>query len=136
MGMHRSRVWAVALLGIAFSALVATWSFTASASAAGAPGSIAGTVTEYGAVDAIEGAYACVEGEEEIGEEEWFYQCARTDASGGYVIEGVPAGSYKIEFSPGDTNFQREYYDDVSSWGEATLVEVEPARASPARTRT
>jgi hypothetical protein len=49
---------------------------------------------------------------------------ATTDSSGNYTMD-LPAGTYKVEFSPpSDSDFVSEYYDDVQSFSAATAVPV------------
>jgi hypothetical protein len=60
----------------------------------------------------------CAHGE---GENEEPGSCAETDSSGGYVIAGLPSGSYTVVFF---ADAPPEYYHQVFSESEATPVKV------------
>ena len=48
-----------------------------------------------------------------------------TDALGGYTVEGLPTGDYRVQFHPlPGTDLVVEYYDDATSHEQATLVAV------------
>jgi hypothetical protein len=84
-------------------------------------GRISGTVTLDGPEEAVEGVEVCafmIGGEELV-------RCATTDGAGKYALQGLPHGSYKVEFWPGEYNLVPQYWDHVLRWEEATPVEVE-----------
>jgi len=49
---------------------------------------------------------------------------ARTDAAGGYLIAGLPAGNYRIGFSDHSAAHVDEFYDDAKTLSEALGVTV------------
>jgi Carboxypeptidase regulatory-like domain/Regulator of chromosome condensation (RCC1) repeat len=54
-------------------------------------------------------------------------RCALTNASGEYTISGLASGKYNVEFTPSDkntSNYISQYYKDVYSTSETTLVVV------------
>jgi len=79
-------------------------------------GGISGTVTDTEA-HAISGANVCL-----YKENETQIECKTADASGNYEFEGLAAAKYRVGFSAG--GFANQYYKDMSSLSEATLVEV------------
>lgn len=101
------------------------------AAALAAGGAIAGTVSEAGSGDPIEGIEACawsmnpdLEEEEALAGE---FGCAKTGSSGEYTIGSLNAGSYVVVFTPplsGTPNFVSQYYDDRSLTQEPTPVTV------------
>lgn len=50
--------------------------------------------------------------------------CDRTRANGSYTLAGLPAGEYKIQFTPNFVgyNLLNQFYDHKSSWVEADLL--------------
>jgi hypothetical protein len=91
---------------------------------ASALGSISGTVSQQGGP--IEGIEVCAS---EVTTED--FECTLTDngfsgtTAGEYIIAGLPAGSYKVEFwAPNPLNYVPQYFDAKSSWGEADQVPV------------
>ena len=61
-------------------------------------GQIEGTVTDASTHAAIEGVEVCALEKEEEEEELLEVNCADTNASGQYSVEGLPSGEYKVEF--------------------------------------
>jgi hypothetical protein len=55
----------------------------------------------------------------------WINGCS-TDANGDYTINGIPAGDYKVEFSPDNAvgNYIREWYNNKNSFNNADTVTV------------
>jgi Carboxypeptidase regulatory-like domain len=100
-------------------------------------GRIAGRVTDALSHDPVSPIRVCARDpnqSEEEKEEEVGGGCGFTDSSGEYEIEGLPSGSYEVEFSPGasmnpfgeppDYAYATQYYDGRSSGTEADLVQV------------
>ena len=92
-------------------------------------GSISGTVT-----DALSGAGVvfnpvCVR---EAGNGE-IYECVPTDSLGQYTISPLPAGPFKVWFSPdqrfGADDYIPQYFSDASTFAAATVVTVVPPGA-------
>ena len=91
-------------------------------------GQIKGKVTKASGGAAIQGIEACAH---EAGDG-YYGSCASTNASGEYVIMGLPTGSYKVKFSPGYTctptcitqNYLTQYYNGKSTQAEAEAVAV------------
>lgn len=94
------------------------------ASASALAGSISGTVTDAGTAEPVEGlevcAYLLEEGEPV--EEEWF--CEETNASGEYLIAGLEAGEYGVEFWGRPLNYVPQFFDGKSNWWEWDPVPV------------
>ena len=89
-------------------------------------GRIAGTVTDAGSGEPVAYQYVCAR---QVGDPEWEaggLMCDYTDAEGEYAIEGLPAASYYVRFSPGYSSpgYLRQYYDGKGSRAEATPVQV------------
>lgn len=81
-------------------------------------GSIAGTVLDETNDAPIEGLWVCAFAE-------WVSRCGPTDAAGDYIVNGLPSGSYIVEFrSENIVNYLLEYYDDTDSFGMSTHVTV------------
>jgi len=95
-------------------------------------GEIKGTVTEYtGSEDIIplQNIEVLVY---EAGKSEFPVGVAITDEHGEYTVEGLPSGSYHVEFSPGKSglNYVTQYYNDKSSLATAEPVKVLGAKAT------
>jgi hypothetical protein len=83
-------------------------------------GSISGTVVDETDGHPIDGLWACA-----IDEEGETPRCAPSDAAGEYLINGLPSGSYNIEYRGENlVNYLREFYEDADTWGAATEVGV------------
>lgn len=87
-------------------------------------GTISGTATAIADSTSVAGVEVCAyeadEGSETL-------PCVTTDGSGAYTFKGLPAGSYKVEFTPtAASNYARQYYNTVGDWDEATDVSVSP----------
>ena len=82
-------------------------------------GRIAGTVTNAATGAAIEGVLACAFSPGgEIG------GCAITNPGGEYIISGLAAGQYVVEFLGGPDSYLTQYYDGGYVASEAQLVTV------------
>lgn len=57
-------------------------------------------------------------------DEEGFWECEETDASGDYTIHGLAPDAYEVGFFPEDGDHLYQYYEGVSNWWEATPVDV------------
>jgi hypothetical protein len=70
-------------------------------------GTIAGTVTDNGNGNPIEGVEVCPDNV--AFEEGRFYYCDSTDAEGNYALRGLDTGNYRLEFrTAGDVNYIEE----------------------------
>jgi hypothetical protein len=109
-GISNRTGWAALLACAALLCLAAV------APAAALAGSIAGTVTDAGTTEPVEGLEVCAYAlaEEEL--EEWF--CEETNASGEYLIAGLEAGEYGVEFWGRPLNYVSQYFDGKSNWWE------------------
>lgn len=88
---------------------------------------IEGTVTEIDGVTGIVGVYVrAFRWTGSYWSSSWSDQ---TDASGAYAISGLPAGAYRIWFSPSSSLYSDEYYDDAEDIVSAADVVV-PAEAT------
>lgn len=89
----------------------------------GGTGSIEGEIAAQGGAP-LAGVWACAylaQGEE------FEENCDFTGGDGLYVINGLKAGEYKVEFwsEATEPSYVGEFYDDKSFWEEADEVEVE-----------
>jgi hypothetical protein len=90
-------------------------------------GSIAGTVTDEGTKGPIEGIWACAVDSEGIPT-----RCDRSDPNGDYLINGLPSGTYDVEYEGGNTvNYLHEFYEDANSRAAATDVIVTAPATTP-----
>ena len=85
-------------------------------------GQIAGTVTDASTHEPIGGAEVCAYEFISGG----YGSCASTGEEGHYVISGLPAGEYRVEFwaPSGEYDYLVQYYDGKESWEEADPVSV------------
>jgi hypothetical protein len=74
-------------------------------------GRIEGSVVERASGEPT-GAWVCARSSSPEG----LGECARADISGEYVIKGLPAAEYKVEFWPEDDNLLLQYYDHSGNW--------------------
>jgi hypothetical protein len=86
-------------------------------------GAIAGRVTSAATLASLGDVLVCAFDEAvESGE------CTVTKANGEYTITGLATGDYEVVFVPdgeeGETTYELQYYDDVTSTGLATAVKV------------
>ncbi|MFH1216152.1 MAG: carboxypeptidase regulatory-like domain-containing protein [Pseudomonadota bacterium] len=81
-------------------------------------GSISGTITADDTGQPLAGVQVFAESDEG----DWGY--AFTDANGNYTITGLGTGDYRVWIYGNDDNYIGEYYDNASSWNDATLVSV------------
>lgn len=85
---------------------------------------IEGTVTDASTHAPIEGVEVCVLEKEEEEEELLEVNCADTNASGQYSVEGLPSGEYKVEFFAEYLHYVNQFYEDKSSFEQAKPVKV------------
>jgi hypothetical protein len=102
-----------AISAAAFSLFVSTGS-------AAAAGEIKGEVVEAGSSLAIEGVEACAY---QLPSYEIF-ACEETNASGKYVLSGLPDGEYIVEFWASYLGFAPQFFNGVSSYEEAEEIPV------------
>ena len=88
------------------------------AASAAEPGSISGQVTSASTGEPLYGIYVCAEPTTP-----GFSTCAYTEFNGEYEIEGLEAGSYKVEFQGGSGYFT-QWYNGKTSLAEADEVPV------------
>ncbi len=99
--------------------------------AAGSLGSIEGVVRDAVKGTGVAGVEVCAdpvgpfegpEGEEAAEAEP---ACSLSTAGGDYVISGLPAGEYAVEFSTpfnGTLDYIRQYYDEAKTFEESTVI--------------
>ncbi len=87
-----------------------------------AAGAIQGVVTEAGGTKApLKG----VEVEVLNATSHEFVEFAETDAAGEYHVEGLPAGAYKVDFSPAfGSEFVGQFFKEAATFAAATPVSV------------
>jgi hypothetical protein len=87
-------------------------------------GQIAGTVTAAATKVALAGIEVCAYSKfSEIGGE-FGERCATTNSSGEYTVSDLPAADYTVEFYSLSGTYVTQYYDDRSSFLEATKVQL------------
>jgi len=94
-------------------------------------GEITGKVTSAASNDAIEGIDVCADPTTE-GDDE---RCAVTGANGEYALTGLYSGQYIVSFNVppySSLNYVGQYYDDKSSYQEASKVAVTTGSTTPA----
>lgn len=84
-------------------------------------GRIEGSVVERASGEPT-GAWVCARSSSPEG----LGECAGPDVSGDYVIKGLPAAEYKVEFWPEDGNLLLQYYDHSIHWWFAERVALAP----------
>jgi hypothetical protein len=83
-------------------------------------GSIAGTLTDEGTGLPVAGMRACA-----MDSQGFWPRCADSDANGDYLLNGIPSGTYSVEYEGGNrVNYLHEFYEDAETWAAATDVEV------------
>jgi hypothetical protein len=93
---------------------------TLSVEGAATGGSISGTVVRAGDGSPVPDGYACA-----LSPDGGIAYCVDTDAAtGAYVIPSIPAGDYRVLLDSDDPAFVSEYYDNVTTSADATLVAV------------
>jgi hypothetical protein len=87
-----------------------------------AGGQITGKVTSQATKAAIDRVEVCATASANEYEDQ---TCTSTDASGEYTLSGLATGAYKVRFSAGgETPYVSQYYDDESSFADASPVAV------------
>ncbi|HEX6780835.1 MAG TPA: carboxypeptidase regulatory-like domain-containing protein [Solirubrobacterales bacterium] len=102
-------------------ALVLAWALLVPASSGAATGgTIAGTVSAAAGGTPLEGVEVCAfpAGSPGLG------GCDFSAANGGYAIEGVGPGDYRVSFESADPTYLDQYYDHSDTWFGASLVSV------------
>jgi hypothetical protein len=90
-------------------------------------GSIGGTVTDESTQGPIGGIWACAVDSEGIPT-----RCDRSDPNGDYLVNGLPSGTYNIEYEGGNTvNYLHEFYEDAGSRAAAIDVVVTAPATTP-----
>lgn len=90
-------------------------------------GSIAGTVSDENTHEPIAGIWACAIDAQGIPP-----RCALSDADGDYQLNGLPTGTYSVEYEGGNrVNYLREFYEDAQTWAAATDVSVTAPGLTP-----
>jgi PKD domain/Carboxypeptidase regulatory-like domain len=95
-------------------------------------GQIAGKVTSSTTKAPIAGIDVCAY---TTGENEFYDQCAQTNANGEYTVAGLGGGSYYVYFFDSDNsalNYLAQDYDDESPSQEAVAVAVSAGSTTPA----
>jgi hypothetical protein len=98
----------------------AALSLFVSTGSAAAAGEIEGEVVEAGSSLAIEGVEACAF---QLPSYEIF-ACEETNASGKYVLSGLPDGEYIVEFWASYLGFAPQFFNGVSSYEDAEEITV------------
>ncbi|HEV2791669.1 MAG TPA: hypothetical protein VGV69_10260 [Solirubrobacterales bacterium] len=83
-------------------------------------GTIEGTVTRLSGGGPVEEAEVCAWDPES----EFFGGCTMPGSDGGYVLRGLDAGEYVVEFWPYEPDLMVQYFDGKRSSDEADLVPV------------
>jgi len=93
-------------------------------------GQIAGRVTSAATHTPQGGIHVCAQSNESNGSG----NCVETNTAGEYVISGLAAGSYNVNFSSGweGPNYLPQYFNGKSSISEATAVSVSAGHVSAA----
>jgi hypothetical protein len=91
-------------------------------------GQIEGTVTNASTAGPVAGELACATstagGSAEV--------CVTTASAGKYVLEGLSAGSYKVEFYSESGAYLTQYFNDEAAVSEANAITVESGHTVPA----
>lgn len=104
----------------ALCAVALAWALLVPASSGAVTGgTIAGTV-KAASGSALEGVEVCAFPSGSPG----FGGCDFSGADGGYVIEGVDPGDYRVSFESSDPGYLDQYYDHSETWFGASLVSV------------
>lgn len=105
---------------VAVCAVVLVWALLVPASSGAVTGgTVAGTVKAAGG-SALEGVEVCAFPSESPG----LGGCDYSGADGGYAIEGVDPGDYRVSFESSDPGYLDQYYDHSDTWFGASLVSV------------
>jgi hypothetical protein len=114
-----ARLWVLAVL-LGCLALLA---LAPVALAAEGTSRISGTVTEAGSSKELKNIEVTVY---EANGKESFVGFATTEANGGYTVEGLPKGEYKVEFSGNfeGLNYVTQFYEGATSFSKAKSVVI------------
>jgi len=105
----------------AVCAVVLVWALLVPASSGAVTGgTIAGTVRAVAGGAPLEGVEVCAFPLSGPG----FGGCDFSAANGGYAIEGVDPGSYRVSFESSAPTYLDQYYDHASGWFDADSVSV------------
>lgn len=85
-------------------------------------GTISGTVTNAASKAAAQDVEVCADALEAT--EYDYYPCVLTGAAGEYTIQGLPTGTYVVEFYGDGQNYVTQYYNAKSAYAEADHVAV------------
>jgi 5-hydroxyisourate hydrolase-like protein (transthyretin family) len=85
---------------------------------------ISGTVRNESG-DGIEGVSVLVRRWEPVNNDWFLVNSTQTPAGGAYSVNGLPDGTYRVEFLPvGGSGYFREFYNDAQTLGSATDLHV------------
>ncbi len=87
---------------------------------------ISGVVTDSKSSDPINDGHLCVSA---TGSNGGLGTCS-IDPSGGFVIRGLSPGSYRVWFSDNGGDYISQYYNGVSNYSDATLVDLTAGQAA------
>jgi len=107
----------IGLICVAAATVVAL--FAVAGTAAAATGNIEGKVVDAVSEAGIENVEVCAFDEVEVVE-----VCELTGLNGGYVLSGLPEGSYLVEFWAPLLGYEPRYYNESASFEGADLVSV------------
>ncbi|HEX5417573.1 MAG TPA: carboxypeptidase-like regulatory domain-containing protein [Chloroflexota bacterium] len=88
-------------------------------------GAISGTVTDAATHSGLAGIEVCAEVPSSLA-----FECATTDGTGSYTITGLAPESYTVRFYA-DADHVEQYFDGVTNYNDATLVEVTAGATTP-----
>ncbi|HMP88897.1 MAG TPA: carboxypeptidase-like regulatory domain-containing protein [Kiritimatiellia bacterium] len=85
---------------------------------------ISGTVTDWAGNDPL--TNILVRAYRKLGDDDWSaLYIAYTDADGKYNLRGMPSGTFRIKYSDPSSTYAYQFYDQVSSFEDATDIELE-----------
>ena len=90
-------------------------------------GTIQGTVTEEDGTTAISG----VQVEAYNVDTQNYIGFAQTDADGKYTVGGLPGGTFKVQFSPWNLNYFRQWYNGAEDFSDAASVTLSAGGNAP-----
>lgn len=80
---------------------------------------VSGVVTSDSDGAPVEGVFVVAQTEDASS-----IHAAYTNADGSYLIEGITAGDYRVNFESSGTNLIREYWQDTTDWSQATVLSI------------